>query len=95
MVKFVALGVPYFSLVLPLYYNPPGLQEALSGLLGPWAAKEGRKSNLMKQRQFFWVQMLQKLVLMHFQESNTVVHGGELPRKNQSFSDLPGSRGID
>ena len=31
---------------------------------------------------------------MHFQESNTVVHGGQLPRKNQSFSDLPGSRGI-
>ena len=30
---------------------------------------------------------------MHFQESNTVVHGGQLPRKNQSFSDLPGSRG--
>ena len=26
---------------------------------------------------------------MHFQESNTVVHGGQLPRKNQSFSDLP------
>jgi hypothetical protein len=31
---------------------------------------------------------------MHFQESNTVVHGGQIPRKNQSFSDLPGSRGV-
>ena len=30
---------------------------------------------------------------MHVQESNMVVHGGQLPRKNHSFSDLPGSRG--
>ena len=38
--------------------------------------------------------MVQKLVLMHFQESNMVVHGGQLPRKNHSFSDSPGSRGL-
>jgi hypothetical protein len=38
--------------------------------------------------------MVQKLVLMHFQESKMVVHGGQLPRKTLSFSDLPGSCGV-
>ena len=37
--------------------------------------------------------MVQKLLLMHFQESNMVVHSGQLPRKNHTFSGLPGSRG--
>ena len=54
----------------------------------PGRQKRGRKSNLMKQRRFFWVQMVQKLVLMHIQESNMVVHSGQLPRKNHTFSPL-------
>ena len=73
---FLAGVVWFLSFVKPFPREPDKSESGTN----PGRQKRGRKSNLM-----MWVQMVQKLVLMHFQESKTVVVESKTVIKTVNF----------
>ena len=60
---------------------------------GHWTRHRHVASALLCKARFTGLRFHRTDAFWRAEEDSQVVHGGQLPRKNQAFSDLPGSRG--